>query len=52
MLITQVKECFGISFPFGNLNWGQKIIQNTFNDMISIVFPGVKMKRGYGPTDE
>ena len=34
-----LKESFGISFPFGNLNLGKKIIQNTFDDMISIVFP-------------
>ena len=34
-----LKESFGISFPFGNLYLGQKIIQNTFDDMISIAFP-------------
>ena len=39
MVITHVERNFGISFPFGNLNLGQKIIQNTFDDMISIVFP-------------
>ena len=34
-----MKESFGISFPFGKLNLGQKIIENTFGDMISMVIP-------------
>ena len=38
-LSSLLKESFGISFPFRNLNLIKKIIQNTFNDMISIVFP-------------